>query len=246
MRSRDAQHVSANQVLATLTTQDAGHGSVREPHDVVLLDHDALDRALHERSITGFILCRSLIQACLGNRDGHLGGDLVGDLELLGRILACGSAEAHRAYELTPRNHRHHHVRLNPGREQSVHLSASGERPDVDHLPLAASQGLDIAHERHRKANTRPEMHAPTAGGCQPLDLAGFQVKEVDDRPRNAEQILQSPKGRGGNRLGSLCRNDPAVNLMEDLEPLGGSLEGPLRPTPGCRGTMPRLHEHAD
>ena len=169
------------------------------------------------------------MEPCLSQSDRELGGHFLRDADLLGGKLARRSAEAQPADELAAGDHGHDHVSVDARGEQGLRLGAAGERGDVDHLRLPPPQGLHVAHQRQRKTDAGAETDAAAPRRRQPLHLAGRQVEQVHDGPRDPEQVPQPPEHRLRDRHRRLRRDERSVDLVQDPEAFGGLRERCLR-----------------
>jgi len=165
-----------------------------------------------------------------GNGNGELARDFLRDADVLGRKLPRCAAEAQPADELAARHHGHDHVLADTAREQGGGLGPLGQGGDVDHLHLPPSQALHVPHQRQRKADTRPHPDATPPGRGQPLRLAGREVEDVHDDPRDAEKIAHAPERRLGDLDRRLSGDERPVDLVQDGEPFRRLGEGGLRP----------------
>src|SRR5712692_8442612 len=172
----------------------------------------------------------ALVESGLGNGNGELVRDFLCDADMLGRKLPRRTAEAQATDELAGGHHGHDHVLADAAREQGGRLGTLGQGGDIDHLHLAPSQAVDVAHQLQGEADTGPQADTAPPGRGQPLRLSGHEVKDVHDGAWDAEKIAQSPERRFGYLDGCLPRDESPVDLMQDGEPLCRFGEGGLRP----------------
>ena len=190
--------------------------------------HDRVEGGLHDQPGTLLAFAQGIHETPVRDRDGQLGGRLLRDADLLLRKLRLIAAEADRADQVATGDHWHHHVRGDTRGEEGLGFVARRERVDVYHLRLAPSQGLDVAGELQRVANAGPAMDAATPHRHQPLHLARAEIEQIDDGAGRPEQIPQASHDRLRDRHGLLRGNDHPVDVMEEVEALGGLGEGRL------------------